>query len=116
MEHGGAAVIVQHMNHLAARIQAVVRKVDAIENRLDEPANDDKSVGTEALTTLKEDIKRDVVRERAMMEASLEHRVDQQMNKLFAEKDQQPVISSLEKRILELESIIQKILEEKSDD
>lgn len=98
---GGQVTIVQHINHLAARIQAVIRKVDSLSDQLDELRSGGAGAPgktAEDVATLREDIKRDVIKERAMMEASLEHRIDQQVNRLMIDRDQTAAISRLEKR------------------
>ena len=101
---GGTVTLVQHMNHLAARIQAVVRKVDSLADQIEEIRNGAAAASSgaakaEEMSALRDDIKRDVIRERAMMEASLEHRIDQQVNRLMIDKDQTAVLARLEKRL-----------------
>lgn len=104
----------QHMNHLAARVQAIVRKVDALADQIEEirnanGADPSEGVKAEDISTLRDDIKRDVIRERAMMEASLEHRIDQQVNRLMIDKDQSAVISRLEKRMDDVDGTLVKL-------
>eukprot|EP00873_Tetraselmis_striata_P043841 jgi/Tetstr1/464105/TSEL_008910.t1 len=110
---GGQVTIVQHINHLAARIQAVIHKVDSLSDQLEElkaGAGADKAGPTaEDVAALRDDIKRDVIKERAMMEASLEHRIDQQVNRLMIDRDQSAVISRLEKRMDDADATLVKL-------
>lgn len=106
--------IVQHINHLAARIQAVIRKVDSLADQLEDLKNGEGGAGAsrpsaEDVANLRDDIKRDVIKERAMMEASLEHRIDQQVNRLMIDRDQSAVISRLEKRMDDVDTTLIKL-------
>ena len=106
--------IVQHINHLAARIQAVIHKVDSLSDQLEELKTADGSAArsgptAEEVASLRDDIKRDVIKERAMMEASLEHRIDQQVNRLMIDRDQSAVISRLEKRMDDVDTTLIKL-------
>lgn len=105
---GGTVTLVQHMNHLAARIQAVIHKVDSLADQLEELRSGGAggSVTAEAVAGLREDIRKDVIRERGMMEASLEHRIDQRVNRLMMDKDQTAVIARLEKRMEEVDGTV----------
>lgn len=110
----GTVTLVQHMTHLAARIQAVVRKVDSLADQIEDlrsggAADQSEGVKTEDISALRDDIKRDVIRERAMMEASLEHRIDQQVNRLMIDKDQSAVIARLERRLDDVDGTLVKL-------
>eukprot|EP00873_Tetraselmis_striata_P033712 jgi/Tetstr1/453976/TSEL_040895.t1 len=81
-------------------MQAVVHKVNLLSDEVERlGGGGGAGVTPEDIGALRDDIKRDVVRERAMMEASLEHRIDQQVNRLMIDKDQSASISRLEKRM-----------------
>jgi hypothetical protein len=77
--------ILQHVSHIAARVQAIAHRLDAVSEDLADlrqsMGGGDAIVKPDDLVSLREDIKRDVIRERAMMEASLEHRIDQQITR-----------------------------------
>ncbi|AUF82267.1 hypothetical protein TetV_175 [Tetraselmis virus 1] len=108
MSSSGTPMLVQHLNHLAARIQAVVHKVDALSEELEElrqnSSTAEGSLTSNDLTNTREDIKRDIIRERAMMEASIEHRIDQQVGKLLT--DPCDNIAKLEGRMDALENVM----------
>ena len=80
-----SATILQHVSHIAARVQAIAHRLDAVSEDLADlrqsMGGGDAIVKPDDLVSLREDIKRDVIRERAMMEASLEHRIDQQITR-----------------------------------
>ena len=114
---GANVTIVQHMHHLAARIHAVVHKVNSLSDQLEElkAGMGGSSGSAEAISALRDEIKRDVIRERAMMEASLEHRIDQQLNRLMIDKDQSASISRLERRADSVDSTLVRLDERLSE-
>lgn len=93
------------MTILSAKVQAALTKVDALSAQMAELKAAAGDITKPAdITEMKEELKRDIIRERAMMEASLEHRMDQQMNRLILENDQTAALSRLEKRIADIEA------------
>nr|WRJ69746.1 hypothetical protein TetV2_00297 [Oceanusvirus sp.] len=108
MSVAGLPTIVQHVNHLAARVQAIVFRIDALSEEIGELRQNvgggegSAAVKPDDLTALREDIKRDVIRERAMMEASLDSRITQQAKTLITKPSDD--IARVEGRLEALES------------
>lgn len=104
MSSGNIAAIVQHVTMIAARLQAVsaiVEKNDAHIEELKSGAS--SSTKPSDIAELKDELKKDFIRERAMMEAALEHRIDQQVNRSVVENDQTARISATNARVDDLE-------------
>jgi hypothetical protein len=91
--------LLQNMTMLTLRVQAILEKVNALDARVSASSG-------EGLSGIREEIRRDVSKERAMMEASMEHRIDQQVGRLLADKDNSAAITRLERR---LDSVIERL-------
>lgn len=92
--------IVQHITMIAARLQALSATVENMAVQIEElKAGAGSSAKPTDIADLKEELKKDIIRERAMLEASLEHRIDQQINRSVVENDQTASMAAMSKRI-----------------
>lgn len=101
--------LAQHINYIAARVQAVVAKLDELSIRVDGmqlAGLNQGGASKDDLAAMREDVKRDIVRERAMMEASLEHRIDQQVARQMIDRDPSAAISRLEKKTGDIDAAV----------
>ena len=100
MSSGNTQAIVQHITMIAARLQALSATVEKMAGQIEElKAGAGSSAKPTDIADLKDELKKDIIRERAMLEASLEHRIDQQINRSVVENDQTASIAALNKRI-----------------
>ena len=100
MSSGNIQAIVQHITMIAARLQALSATVENMAGQIEElKAGAGSSAKPTDIADLKEELKKDIIRERAMLEASLEHRIDQQINRSVVENDQTASIAAMSKRV-----------------
>lgn len=107
--------IIQHLNHLAARLQVGLMKITALEEDI---AGIKEAMSTSSgagVASIREDLRKDVARERALMEASMEHRIDQHVGKLLADKDTSAALARLERRIDDASDRLTRVEAERAD-